>query len=106
MADTTYHTERLDHSGIVVGICDEIQLAEHKLRCALKERNESIPNQVGKPTRRPTMRRIFQMFEGIDVLVIHRPDGVERHITNLNDLRKRILHLLGPHVEKCYLGPG
>jgi hypothetical protein len=46
------------------------------------------------------------MFEGIDILAIHRPDGVERHITNLNDLRKRILHLLGPHVKKYYLGPG
>jgi transposase len=40
-------------------------LAEHKLRCALKERvqristkGESIPNQVGKLTQRPTMRRI------------------------------------------------
>jgi len=80
-------------------------LAEHKLRQELQARNESIPNQVGKPTQRPTMRRIFQMFEGIDVLIIHTPRGVERHITNLTDLHRRILHLLGPAVEKCYLGP-
>ena len=80
-------------------------LAEHKLRRALEEQGESIPNQVGKSTRRPTMRRVFQMFEGIDVLVIRRPDGIERHITNLTDLHNRILHLLGPAVEKCYLGP-
>jgi transposase len=38
-------------------------LAEHKLRRTLKERNESIPNQVGKPTQRPTMRRIFHSFQ-------------------------------------------
>jgi transposase len=80
-------------------------LAEHKLRRELKARNESVPNQVGKPTQRPTMRRIFQMFEGIDVLIIHTPEGVECHITNLTDLHRRILHLLGPTVEKCYLGP-
>jgi len=80
-------------------------LAEHKLRQELQARNESIPNQVGKPTQRPTMRRIFQMFEGIDVLIIRTPEGVERHITNLSDLHRRILHLLGPAVEKCYLGP-
>jgi len=40
-------------------------LAERKLRTELIRRDESIPNQVGKPTQRPTMRRIFQMFEGI-----------------------------------------
>jgi transposase len=80
-------------------------LAEHKLRRELKARNESVPNQVGKPKKLPTMRRIFQMFEGIDVLIIHTPEGVERHITNLTDLHRRILHLLCPTVEKCYLGP-
>lgn len=84
---------------------DLAALAEHKLRWELKARNESVPNQVGKPTRRPTMRRIFQVFEGIDVLIIHTPGGVERHITNLTDLHRRILHLLGPAVQKCYLGP-
>ena len=41
----------------------------------------------------------------IDVLIIRTPEGVERHITNLSDLHRRILHLLGPAVEKCYLGP-
>jgi len=51
-------------------------LAEHKLRATLQERGESVPNQAGKPTQRPTMRRIFQMFEGIDLLVINAPEGV------------------------------
>ena len=81
-------------------------LAEHKLRQRLQETGETIPNQVGKPTQRPTLRRIFQMFEGIDVLVIHRPQGVERRVLNLTELHERILRLLGPHVQKCYLAPG
>jgi hypothetical protein len=29
------------------------------------------------------------MFEGIDILVIGEPDGVERHVTNLTNLHKR-----------------
>lgn len=81
-------------------------LAEHHLRQRLQETGETIPDQVGKPTRRPTLRRIFQMFEGIDVLVIHSPQGVEKRVLNLTELHQRILRLLGPHVEKCYLGPG
>jgi len=78
-------------------------LAEHKLRTALQERGESVPNQVGKPTRHPTMRRVFQMFEGIDLLVIRTPEGVQQQVLNLKPVHRQILRLLGPNVEKCYL---
>jgi len=78
-------------------------LAEHKLRTTLQERGESVPNQVGKPTQRPTMRRIFQMFEGIDLLLISTPEGVQQQVLNLGPVHRQILRLLGPNVEKCYL---
>jgi len=78
-------------------------MAEHQLRTALRERGESVPNQVGKPTRRPTMRRVFQMFEGIDLLVIDTPQGKKDQVLNLKPVHCQILRLLGPDVEKCYL---
>ncbi|MFV9677725.1 MAG: hypothetical protein ACNYVW_08760 [Methanosarcinales archaeon] len=34
-------------------------LAEKKLREALESENETIPNQKNKPTKKPTMRRVF-----------------------------------------------
>ncbi len=77
-------------------------LAEHRLRTALQEQGETIPNQVGKPTQRPTMRRIFQMFEGIDVLQLPTPGGVQQQVLNLKPVHRQILRLLGPFVEKCY----
>lgn len=78
-------------------------LAEHKLRTALQAKGESVPNQAGKPTQRPTMRRIFQMFEGIDLLVISTPAGVQQQVLNLKPVHHQILRLLGSTVEKCYL---
>lgn len=78
-------------------------LAEHRLRTALQERGESMPNQVGKPTQRPTMRRVFQMFEGIDLLLISTPEGVQQQVLNLRPVHRQIIRLLGPNVEKCYL---
>jgi len=80
-------------------------LAEHKVRQELAARGKAIPSQVGKPTQRPTMRRIFQLFEGIDVVVIQTPQGVRRQVTNLTDLHRCVLYLLGPAVEKYYTGP-
>ncbi|MDH7487681.1 MAG: IS4 family transposase, partial [Anaerolineae bacterium] len=81
-------------------------LAERKVRTALQEKGESIPNQVGKPTQSPTMRRIFQMFEGIDVLLIPTEGGVQQRVLNLQPVHRRILRLLGSHVEKCYQDTG
>jgi transposase len=78
-------------------------LAEHQLRATLQERGESVPNQAGKPTQRPTMRRAFQRFEGIDLLVINTPEGVQQQVLNLKPVHCQILRLLGPNVEKCYL---
>jgi len=80
--------------------------AERKLRTALQEHGESVPDQVGKPTQRPTMQRVFQMFEGIDVLLIPSTGGTRQQVLNLKPLYRQILRLLGPYVEKCYQDSG
>jgi len=38
-------------------------IAEWKLRIKLEEENETVPDQKGKPTKRPTMRWIFFKFQ-------------------------------------------
>jgi len=81
-------------------------LAERSLRTELAQRDESIPNQVGKPTQRPTIRRIFQVFQGIDVLLIQHSLGTKRQVLNLKPIHLRILDLLGPEVKNCYIRDG
>jgi len=81
-------------------------LAERSLRIELAGRDESIPNQVGKPTRRPTMRRIFQIFEGIDVLMIRNSGEMQCHVLNLKRIHYRILDLLGAEAKNCYILSG
>jgi len=81
-------------------------LAERSLRTELAQRDESIPNQVGKPTQRPTIRRIFQVFRGIDILLIHNPLGTQRQVLNLKPIHLRVLDLLGPEVKKYYILDG
>ncbi len=81
-------------------------LAERSLRTQLAQRDESIPNQVGKPTQRPTIRRIFQVFQGIDVLLIQHSLGTKRQVLNLKPIHLRVLDLLGPEVKNCYISDG
>ena len=99
--------ERIMALLIVMGLSPLVYaLAERALRTELVQRDESIPNQVGKPTQCPTMRRIFQMFEGIDVLLIQHPLGIQRQVLNLKPIHIHILDLLGPEVRKCYILDG
>lgn len=79
-------------------------LAERKLRLALQENNETIPDQKGKPTNNPTMRWVFQSFEGIDVLSVGSEDQTTlRQMLNLGPVHLQIIRLLGLPVQKCYL---
>jgi transposase len=89
---------------MVMGLCLLIYAAcEHVVRSELTRREETLPDQKGKPTQRPTMRRVFQIFEGIEVLIIEHPDGRRsRVVLNLSELHRRILDLLGWQVQKCY----
>lgn len=79
-------------------------LAERQIRRQLAARNETIPDQKGKPTQTPTMRRVAQIFEGVDLLTIRQNrQVVARQILNMTDVRRKIVSLLGPEVEYCYL---
>ena len=69
----------------------------------MKQYNVTIPDQKRKPTNRPTMRWIFQMFEGIHLLEISENGKITEMILNLKDVQKKILSLLGESYEKIYL---
>lgn len=45
-------------------------LAERRLHLTLEKTNGKIPDQKGKPTATPTIRWVFQPFEGIDILTV------------------------------------
>lgn len=79
-------------------------LAERELRLALKEQNETIPHQTGRPTQTVTMRRVAQIFEGVDLLLIRQGTTIiSRQIVNLSPLRLKILRLFHPSIQNCYL---
>ena len=79
-------------------------LAERELRAALVENNETIPHQTGKPTQNVTMRRVAQIFEGVDLLTIRAgQDVIGRQVLNLTPVRLKILDLFHPAVQNCYL---
>ncbi len=72
---------------------------EHKIRKALHENDETFPNQLGKPIKKPTARWVFQCFSGIHVLIINK---VHNLIMNLKKIHYKLLRLLGKKFEYIY----
>ena len=74
-------------------------VAQHKLRKALKEHAETIPNQNGKETDNPTMLRVFRLFLGIQLLIIVFGDEKQEMVLNLNPIRIKIINLFGDRAR-------
>jgi len=90
---------------MVMGLCLLVYaLAEWRVRQQLQEQDQTIPDQRGQPTQTPTMRRIAQMFEGVDLLIIHQGSQViERQVLKLTPVRLQLIRLFGPAIQNCYL---
>ncbi len=90
--------QRIEALMMVMTLCLLVyNYAQHKLRKSLKLANETLPNQLGKPVKNPTMRWIFQLMEGIAIVKLYNPaeKSFRAMITNLNDTRIKIIRLLG-----------
>jgi transposase len=77
-------------------------IAQRRMRQRLKRQGETLPNQIGHPTATPTLRWIFQLIEGINIVsvVIQRQRQVI--VEGLTDIRKKILQLFGQEVCQIY----
>lgn len=78
------------------------RLAEQLLRRQLGATAQTVPNQINQPTTRPTMRWIFQCFEGIDLLHIRMGSRWQTQVVGLKALHQQILRLLGPAYSQFY----
>ena len=77
-------------------------LGQRWIRNELVREKRTLPNPVGKPTQTPTLRRIFQMFEGIDILLIEQNGQTQQMTVNLKAIHTQIINLLGREVKKVY----
>lgn len=95
--------ERIMALSFIMVLCLLIyRLAEFQLRSRLAETQQTIPDQVHKPTARPTIRWVFQCFEGIELLHVHTSATSLVLVLRLQPIHRLILHLLGPLYENIY----
>lgn len=96
--------ERIVALSLVMVLCLLVyRLAEHRLREQLATTGQTVPTQLKQPTARPTMRWIFQCFEGVSLVAFQPPQGPPRlEMAGLEPLHEQVAALLGAFCEKLY----
>jgi len=77
-------------------------IAQRNLRLHLQKTEKTLPNQIKKEVSTPTLRWIFQMMEGIELVRVLINDAINITISGLTTLRMRILSCFPPSVRKIY----
>ena len=77
-------------------------VAQRRMRVSLADTAQTLPNQIGQPTQRPTLRWIFQLLEGIHRVVFTVGETVITFIEGVTDLRRQILRLFGQQICQVY----
>ena len=97
---------RIEALMMVMTLCLMVyNVGQYKLREKLDEEKETLPNQLGKEVKNPTLRWIFQIMEGIGLVCFFDPSSSRAYrevITNLSKLRKKIISLFGETASYMY----
>ena len=104
-ADAIYlkTSERIEAMAMLMGLCLLVyKIAQRQLRLKLSELKTGVKNQLGKLTDRPTLRWIFQCFQGIHVVFIN---GVKQ-ISNLRTERCLTLSFFPEKCQQYYIRSG
>ena len=94
---------RIETMAMLMGLCLMVySLGQREVRRQLFRAQTGIPNQLGKLTERPTLRWIYQCFQGIHLLV-HQ--GLKQ-VVNLTEERQLILQFFPLSCQEYYFLSG
>jgi transposase len=105
LASTLYlkRVERVMALLMVMTVCLLVYAAlEYRIRQSLAEHEESVPDQKGKPTGRPSAKWVFELFMDVHLLTITAAKTTRRLVLNLREELKRLLELMGPAYKELY----
>lgn len=77
-------------------------IAQRKLRLMLEDKNETLPNQLNQPTQTPTMRWVFKMLNGINIVNLQFNELQKTVYEGIDKLKEKIITIFGPSARKIY----
>ncbi len=77
-------------------------VAERRMRAYLENEGKTLPNQLGKSIKTPTLRWVFQLMSGINYLKVFVKGQMQGVINGITALQRKIVSLFGKTVENMY----
>ena len=74
---------------------------QYKLRKELKDKEETLPNQKGKQISNPTLKWVFQLMQGISVVLINDAKGEKEELVT-NIIRRKIILVMNNRSISIY----
>ena len=94
---------RIEALMVIMTLCLMVySLSQYHLRKVLTAANETIPNQIKKPTNRPSMSWVCRLFQGVQLLHIRIGEVTQKIVINLSQITRRIISYFGKRAEFIY----
>lgn len=77
-------------------------IAQRRLRNLLQQNNLTIPNQLNKPTKTPTLKWVLKLLKGINVVYVTMNTIKQKIIEGINNLQRTIIELFGANAKIIY----
>jgi transposase len=77
-------------------------IAQRNLRKALDEQDKTLPDQINRPTKKPTLRWIFQLLDNINVLYCRVEQSVKVIFEGIQEQNAKILSMFSKNIRLIY----
>ena len=95
--------ERITALMMVMTLCLMVYgFAEYKLRQSLLAAQDTLPNQMNKPTQQPTMKWIYRLFHGVSLIRVRVEQHTQEIVINLTPTLRKIIQYFGSYALKIY----
>lgn len=95
--------ERISALMMIMTLCLMVyNFAQAHLRQCLEEHDETLPNQLGKPVKNPTLNWISELMNVIAVVTIITNNKKQRIVTNVKPVHRQIIAYFGTHAQRIY----
>lgn len=95
--------ERITALMMIMTLCLMVyNFAQAHVRQCLKENDETLPNQLGKLVKNPTLKWIAELMNVIAVVTIVTNNQKHRIVTNVKPVHQQIISYFGPYALEIY----
>lgn len=96
--------ERIEALMMVMTLCLMVYgVSEYDLHQSLQVKNETLPNQMKKPTNKPSLRWVYFLFRVINELSISMGNQVKKWVINIDAVLLKIISHFGARAHEIYL---